>query len=63
LTAWNAPVTRDRSVSGMIAAKITPMVMSSTISPNPDTNSAANSMARTSGMAPCASGHSTSGAV
>ena len=39
------------------------MLMSSTITPNPEPNSAANSMARTIERLPCASGHSTSGAV
>ncbi len=33
MTAWNAPVTRDRSVSGITAAKIAPMLMSRTMTP------------------------------
>ena len=50
-------------MSGITAAKIAPMLMSSTITPNLDPNSAANSMASTSKWLPCASGHNTSGAV
>ena len=62
--AWNAPDTRDRTLGGMTTAKIAAMLMSSTITPNPLVNSAANSM--TSTAAPCtpeASGTSASGAV
>ena len=42
--AWNAPDTRDRTLGGMTTAKIAAMLMSSTITPNPLVNSAANSM-------------------
>ena len=47
----------------MTAAKIDPTLMSSTITPKPDPNSAANSSASTTGRGPPASGTSSSGAV
>jgi len=49
--AENAPPTRDRTVSGMTAAKIEPMLMSSTITPKPRRNSEANSISSTTGPA------------
>ena len=54
-------MTRDRSASGITAAKIAPMLISSIITPNPLANSAVNNSSRTSGER--ASGTSISGAV
>ena len=45
----------------MTAAKIAPMLMSRIITPNPDQNSAANSIARMTGSGPPASGTRISG--
>jgi hypothetical protein len=64
LIAWKAPDTRDRMVSGMTTAKIAPMLMSSTMTPKPLANSAANSIASTAAPRVAdASGTSASGAV
>jgi hypothetical protein len=52
-----------QAVAGITAAKIAPMLISSTITPKPEMNSAANSTASTSGSLPWASGQATSGAV
>ena len=52
-------MTLDRSWSGMTAAKIDPMLMSSSITPKPDPNSARKSNASTTGIGPLASGTST----
>jgi len=56
-------VTRDLSLSGITAAKIAPMLMSRTMTPNPAPNSAPNSIAKMTGRGPAASGTSASGAV
>src|SRR5690348_13915639 len=45
-------MTRDMSRSGITAAKIEPKQMSIDITPNPETNSAANSIARITGVGP-----------
>ena len=49
--------------SGITAAKIAPMLMSSTMTPYPERNSAVNTMIRISGRGPVASGMRTMGAV
>jgi hypothetical protein len=59
--AWKAPETRARSGSGTTAAKIVPMLMSRIITPNPETNSAVNSIPRITGRGPAASGTSSTG--
>ena len=48
---------------GITAAKIAPMLMSRAMTPKPEMNSAANSIARMTGLGPAAAGTSASGAV
>ena len=50
-------------MSGITAAKIVPMLMSSIITPKPERNSAVNSMNKISEDAAVRQRHSTSGAV
>ncbi len=55
-------MTRARSRSGITAAKIEPMLMSRTMTPNPAPSSAPKSRASTSVLGPPASGTSANGA-
>src|SRR6185503_13456614 len=62
LTKRRAPVDRERSRCGVSAVMIALALMSRIMTPSPERNSAVKSMARTTGLAPPASGTSRSGA-